>query len=77
MGSASPSLDGLPAKVRPDNWVPLLEQPLGTKRKLRLVCIGAGFSGLMLAWKVKHDWKCEDWIDLQIYEKNADLGGTW
>lgn len=61
----------------PANWVSILEQPLFKARKLRLVCIGAGFSGLILAHKIKHDWKMEDVIDLQIYEKNPDLGGTW
>ncbi|CAI7587340.1 unnamed protein product [Penicillium crustosum] len=61
----------------PPNWVPILEQPLFKARKLRLVCIGAGFSGLILAHKIKHEWKMEDVIDLQIYEKNPDLGGTW
>ena len=46
-------------------------------RRLRLICISAGFSGLILAHKVKFDWKMDDFIDLQIYEKNADIGGTW
>ncbi|KAJ5742512.1 uncharacterized protein N7511_011531 [Penicillium nucicola] len=61
----------------PANWVSILEQPLFKARKLRLVCIGAGFSGLILAHKIKHEWKMDDVIDLQIYEKNPDLGGTW
>jgi cation diffusion facilitator CzcD-associated flavoprotein CzcO len=59
------------------NWVSILELPLYTKRKLRVICLGAGFSGLTLAYKIKHDWKYNDFIDLQIYEKNSDLGGTW
>lgn len=59
------------------NWVPILEQPSFTPRKLRLVCIGAGFSGLILAHRFKYEMKMDDIIDLQIYEKNPDLGGTW
>ncbi|OAL38894.1 hypothetical protein AYO20_01645 [Fonsecaea nubica] len=59
------------------NWVPLLDTPVLTRRKLRIVCIGAGFSGLTLAHKIQHELKLEDVIDLQIYEKNADVGGTW
>ncbi|KAH8807115.1 hypothetical protein F5884DRAFT_702964 [Xylogone sp. PMI_703] len=59
------------------NWVPISEQPSLTPRKLRVVCIGAGYGGLMLAHKVKYDWKMEDIVDLQIYEKNPDIGGTW
>jgi ribulose 1,5-bisphosphate synthetase/thiazole synthase len=75
------TIDLLPSKqangAKPSNWVPVLEQPLYTKRKLRVICLGAGFSGLTLAYKIKHDWKYDDFIDFQIYEKNADLGGTW
>ncbi|OAP62890.1 hypothetical protein AYL99_02117 [Fonsecaea erecta] len=59
------------------NWVPLLDTPVLTRRKLKIVCIGAGFSGLTLAHKIQHELKLEDVIDLQIYEKNADVGGTW
>lgn len=53
------------------------EDPVLTKRKLRIVCVGAGFGGLTLAHKIQHETKSEDWLDLQIYEKNADIGGTW
>jgi NAD(P)-binding Rossmann-like domain len=62
---------------KPANWVPLAEQALFTPRKIRLVCVGAGFSGLMLAYKIKHALKIEDFVDLCIYDKNADVGGTW
>ncbi|KAL2843694.1 hypothetical protein BJY01DRAFT_235534 [Aspergillus pseudoustus] len=61
------------ADQRPANWVPILEQPSRAPRKLRLVCIGAGFAGLILAHRIKYDWKMDDIIDLQIYEKNADI----
>ncbi|KAJ5370220.1 uncharacterized protein N7496_006312 [Penicillium cataractarum] len=66
-----------PPTDTPANWVSILEQPLFTPRKLRLVCIGAGFSGLILAHKIKHELKMDDMIDLQIYEKNPEIGGTW
>ncbi|CAG1978388.1 unnamed protein product [Fusarium graminearum] len=57
---------------------PLLEQPAFTRtRKMRVVCIGAGFGGLLVAHKVQHELKLEDEVDLTIYEKNADIGGTW
>jgi Predicted flavoprotein involved in K+ transport len=59
------------------SWVPVLEQPVYRPRKLRVVCIGAGFSGLTLAYEWKHHLQMEDYIDLMIYEKNADVGGTW
>ena len=63
--------------VRPDNWIPLPETPALTRRKLRVVCVGAGFSGLTLAHKIQHELNLENDVDFQIYEKNADVGGTW
>ncbi|KAL3444179.1 hypothetical protein BJX65DRAFT_174915 [Aspergillus insuetus] len=47
-----------------------------TPRKLRVVCIGAGFSGLTVAYKLKHE-RPLDYVDLTIYEKNNEVGGTW
>lgn len=61
---------------QPPNWVPILEQPLFTPRKLRIICVGAGYSGLMLAYYVK-SMNLESFIDLCIYEKNSDVGGVW
>ncbi|KUJ07909.1 FAD/NAD(P)-binding domain-containing protein [Mollisia scopiformis] len=57
--------------------ISILEQPILTRRKLRLVCVGAGFSGLTLAHKIQHEFKLEEEIDLTIYEKNPEIGGTW
>jgi hypothetical protein len=51
--------------------VPLNDQPLRTPRKLRVVCVGAGFAGLTLAWKIQHERKLGDVIDFQIYERNV------
>ena len=59
------------------NGAPLCDEPILTRRKLRIVCVGAGFSGLTLSHKIQHELKLEDAIDLHIYEKNADVGGTW
>jgi hypothetical protein len=59
------------------HWVPIYEQPLFTPKKLRMVCIGAGYSGLMLAYKIKWELKLDNFLDLAIYEKNHGIGGTW
>ena len=59
------------------NWVKLGQDPVFTPRKLKVVCVGAGYSGLILAYKHAHQMKMADFIDLTIYEKNHDVGGTW
>lgn len=50
------------------------EHPLFARRRLRVVCVGAGATGLQLAYKAE---RALEQVDLQIYEKNADVGGTW
>ncbi|KAH6886926.1 hypothetical protein B0T10DRAFT_461389 [Thelonectria olida] len=59
------------------NWAPVADQPVYTPRKLRVVCVGAGYAGLMVAYKWKHEYHMDDFVDLTIYEKNSDVGGTW
>lgn len=53
---------------------PQLERPLHANRHLRVVCIGAGASGIMLAYKLKRHFTD---FTLHIFEKNSDVGGTW
>ncbi|CAI7591430.1 unnamed protein product [Penicillium palitans] len=43
---------------------------------LRVVCIGAGISGIILAHKLKHENPL-DFLDFTIYEKNCEVGGSW
>lgn len=50
--------------------------PLGTHRPVRVVCIGAGYSGLMMAIIAKEKMQHHE-VDFQVYERNSDLGGTW
>lgn len=50
------------------------ETVLGHPHQLKVVCIGAGASGLDLAYKLKTHLRG---FEFQIYEKNAGLGGTW
>ncbi|CAF2738780.1 unnamed protein product [Rotaria sp. Silwood2] len=63
--------------TRPCNWVPIREQYLCQPRRLKIITIGAGFSGLTLAYKVQNQCKLDDRIEHVIYEKNPDIGGTW
>ncbi|KAH7083601.1 hypothetical protein FB567DRAFT_604618 [Paraphoma chrysanthemicola] len=48
--------------------------PIHANRHMRVICVGAGASGLYLAYKLKHYFTD---FTLDIYEKNADIGGTW
>lgn len=56
------------------NGYRITENPIFTKRQLRVVCVGAGAAGLQIAYKAERALQN---IDLQIYEKNSDVGGTW
>ena len=44
------------------------------KRLLRVVCMGAGFSGLYMSLLAE---KRLENVEFVVYEKNSDLGGTW
>jgi len=51
-----------------------MAQPLHANRSLRVVIVGGGASGLLMAYKLQRNF---DDITFQIYEKNSDIGGTW
>lgn len=59
---------------RSDYEIP--EQPLGTRRPLRVICLGAGYSGLMMAIVFSQKLNSHN-ASFVIYERNSDLGGTW
>lgn len=44
--------------------------------KLRVACIGAGASGLCLAYKMEKMLIPGSW-ELTLFEKNPQFGGTW
>jgi cation diffusion facilitator CzcD-associated flavoprotein CzcO len=50
--------------------------PIGDHRRIRVVCIGAGYSGLMMTIIAEKKMKAHN-VEFQVYEKNKDLGGTW
>lgn len=49
--------------------------PAFTSRPVKIIAIGAGFSGLALARAV-HVGKLRN-ASITVYEKNAGVGGTW
>nr|QFR37238.1 flavin-containing monooxygenase [Cyberlindnera americana] len=52
----------------------ITEQPGSTPRKIKVIVIGAGASGLNFAREL---YKEVPSADLAIYEKNPSIGGTW
>ena len=43
-------------------------------RRIRVVTVGAGYSGILIAYKLSKETQN---IDHVIYEKNGDVGGAW
>jgi hypothetical protein len=56
----------------------LNDQLAFTPRKLRVITVGAGFSGLLIAHKFQHRFpEMQAIVDHTIYEKRHEVGGTW
>ncbi len=51
-----------------------MEQPLGTLRHVRIICIGAGASGISLIHTLQQHLTN---YEITVYEKNPQVGGTW
>ena len=50
------------------------EEPFGTRRKIRVVLMGAGASTVNFLKKAEETMQN---LDVKVYEKNYDVGGTW
>lgn len=49
-----------------------------TARKLRVITIGAGFSGLLMCHKIQHKFpELSDFVEHTLFEAHDDVGGTW
>lgn len=58
----------------PENDVDIPDHLFGYKRKLRVIVLGSGTSGINF-FKFAED-KASN-LDICCYEKNEDVGGTW
>jgi hypothetical protein len=65
--------DNLPPKTDQHGYC-INEQPMGTKRKVKVILMGAGASSLNFFKKAEEDMQN---LDIVCYEKNTDIGGTW
>lgn len=58
--------------------VPMFKQYAYTPRKLRVITVGAGFSGLIMAHKFQHRFpEVQEYVEHTIFEARNDIGGTW
>lgn len=48
--------------------------PIHQERHVKIICVGAGASGLLFAYKIQRHFQN---FDLTIYEKNTEVSGTW
>lgn len=55
------------------NAYTVVEQAIKEPRRMRVVAVGAGIAGLALLYKFRNI----DTVDVQVYEKNGDVGGVW
>ncbi|KAF2748331.1 FAD/NAD(P)-binding domain-containing protein [Sporormia fimetaria CBS 119925] len=51
-----------------------LKAPIHAQRHVRILCVGAGASGLLMAYKLQRHFSN---YSFQIYEKNQEVSGTW
>lgn len=63
-----------PYDFDPSNPGNLKRRAVDNLRRIKVICIGAGMSGIITG--VLFPRSIEN-LDLVIYEKNADVGGTW
>ncbi|GAB7341480.1 hypothetical protein MBLNU457_7713t1 [Dothideomycetes sp. NU457] len=66
--------DGLNIPSHDEHGYSILEQPMGTKRPIRVILMGAGASALNFLKKAEE--QLQD-VKITVYEKNHDVGGTW
>ncbi|KAF9889912.1 hypothetical protein FE257_006784 [Aspergillus nanangensis] len=69
-----------PSTKQPPNpyTIPMNPEYAYTPRKLRIITIGAGFSGLLIAHKLQHRFPdLQNFVEHKLFEARSDVGGTW
>ena len=59
---------------RPTGLEDRLNNPIHHQRRIHIICIGAGASGLLFAYKLQRSFEN---YSLTVYEKNEGVAGTW
>ena len=68
------ALSGSHMNSHTNQEMPIRKGPFGTKKKVRIAMLGAGFSGLNLFKSAEQ--KLEN-VEIVCYEKNRGVGGIW
>lgn len=58
------------ATAQPKSW----DVPVDYARPMKVICIGAGMSGILCGIRFKQRIPN---LDLVIYDKNEEVGGVW
>lgn len=66
--------NGIPNEILQQNLPPLYDHCIDDYRPMKVIVIGAGLSGILAGIRFPQYIKN---LDLKIYDKNADVGGTW
>lgn len=82
MPNAEDALQNNPTAERDGYLIPetdetgyrIREQPYGTKRRMRIVLMGAAASTANFLKKAEEQMQN---VEICVYEKNHDVGGTW
>lgn len=64
----------MPSATTAPNGFICKDEPIENQRPLTVRVIGAGYSGVYLGIRIPQRLRN---VDLQIYEKNEGIGGTW
>jgi hypothetical protein len=71
-----PQLNGVNGAAHGATKFQYAKHHLGKGRSLRIIMVGAGISGIAAVKLYKETFTDRD-IQLTVYEKNADVTGTW
>lgn len=72
--TTSPERDGQYIPKYDEHGYSIVEQPMGTKRRMRVVIMGAAVSTVNFLKKAEEEMSN---LTVTVYEKNHDVGGTW
>jgi len=65
----------IPTNTTPDSQAEArLRGPIHAERHLNIICVGAGASGLLMAYKLQKHFTN---FTLTVFEKNPEVSGTW